>query len=50
MGLSLPTTTTQPGSREQTQVADSLSTKLMLTSTTLIELATTKVLKRTVNP
>ena len=35
-GLSPPTATTQPRSREQTQVADSLSTTLMLTITTLI--------------
>ena len=50
MGLSPPTAITQPRSMEQTQVADSLSTTLMLMITTLIQLARTGALKRTVNP
>ena len=50
MGLSPSTTTMQPRSREQTQVANSLSTTLMLIITTIIQLARTRALKRTVNP
>jgi hypothetical protein len=47
MGLSPLAATIQPESREQTQVADILSTTLNLTITTLIRLARTRALKRT---
>jgi hypothetical protein len=49
-GYHLPLLPHNQKSREQTQVADSLSTMLMLTITTLIQLARTRALKRTVNP
>ena len=49
-GYHLPLLPHNQKSREQTKVASSLSTTLMQMITTLIQLARTRVLKRTVNP